>query len=129
MDVNVEAAELVCEDDPDEPNNDFLQSTALGQGVVDRDTQWICERRPVDDDTFNIVVPAGAARTISATYLFGDDGDLFLQLFNADEMSLLSTADIQRGNSKQCIVIPAADFARGIFRQGRAARDQSDPAR
>ena len=115
LEVTVEAAELVCEDDPDEPNNDFLESTALGQGVVDRDTQWICERRPVDDDTFNIVVPAGASRTITATYLFGDDGDLFLQLFNADEMSLLSTADIQRGNSKQCIVIPAANFARGFF--------------
>ena len=68
-----------------------------------------------DDDTFYFVIPAGAARTVSTTFLFGDDGDLFLQLFNADEMVLASTADIQRGNSKQCIIIPAANVARGFF--------------
>ncbi|MBV71360.1 MAG: hypothetical protein CMH52_08415 [Myxococcales bacterium] len=115
MNVTVEAAELVCQDDPDEPNNAFVGATELGNGLVDREDQWICERRPVDDDTFYFVVPAGAARTVSTTFLFGDDGDLFLQLFNADEMVLASTADIQRGNSKQCIIIPAANVARGFF--------------
>jgi hypothetical protein len=117
LDINVEAVEFVCADDPDEPNNSFQEATSLGNGLVDREEQWICNRRPADDDTFHIVVPAGAARTVATTFLFGDDGDLFMQLFDADEMLLagMSTANVQRGNSKQCMVIPASNVARGFY--------------
>jgi len=116
LEIGVEERVFVCADDPDEPNNSFEDSTELGNNLLDRETQWICERNPADEDTFHIVVPQGASRTIATRFLFGDDGDQFLQLFNADNMALLSTADIQRGNSKQCIVIPADNnFARGFF--------------
>ena len=115
LEVNIEETVLICPDDGDEPNNTFDEATSLGNGLVDRETQWICERRPADDDTFHMVVPAGASRSLAATFLFGDDGDLFLQLFDADGMALLSTADIQRGNSKQCIVIPSSNIARGFY--------------
>jgi hypothetical protein len=118
LEIGVEERVFLCVDDPDEPNGSFEESTELGNNLVDRElgSQWICERNPADEDTFHIVVPQGASRTIATSFLFGDDGDQFIQLFDADNMALLSTADIQRGNSKQCIVIPADNnIARGFF--------------
>ena len=123
VEVTVEERVFACMDDQYEPNATFADSIreSLGQGVYDSDNlpaaqrPWACFRQPSDIDTFHFVVPAGVSRTVATTFLYGDDGDVFLQLFDADEIAVLSTGDIQRGNSKQCMIIPAGNVRRSFY--------------
>jgi hypothetical protein len=106
---------FACVDDPDEPNERFADATELGNGSFERRTQWLCDRLPAEADTFSVIVPAGRQRTYAATFTYGDDGDLALEAFDSDEMMRVTTSDIPRGNSKQCLVIDAAPMERQFF--------------
>ena len=54
-------------------------------------------------------------RAIATSFVYGDDGDLYIEVFDNDEMLRATTADIARGNSKQCVVIEASDANRTFF--------------
>lgn len=115
LDLRVEERVFVCEDDPDEPNTAFADAALLGRNPVDRQSQWLCVRAPQDADTFLFTVPPGQARAVAASFVFGDDGDLYVEVFDADEMLRATTADVARGNSKQCVVIEPTDVNRTFF--------------
>lgn len=120
LDVRVAERVFVCEDDPDEPNTAFDDAVLLGRREADRAEQWLCVRAPADIDTFLLSVPAGESRVVAASYIFGDDGDLYLDVFDDDQMLRVTTADVNRGNSKQCVVIAASDVNRTYFVQVQA---------
>lgn len=115
LELDVQERVFVCEDDPDEPNTDFVQAELLGRNEVDREEQWLCVRAPQDVDTFLFTVPPGEARAVAASFVFGDDGDLYLEVFDDDEMLRATTSEIARGNSKQCVVIEPSDVNRTFF--------------
>lgn len=115
LELTVDERIFVCEDDPDEPNAAFDDAELLGRNEVDRQTQWLCVRAPQDWDTFLFTVPPGEARTVATSFVYGDDGDLYLEVFDSDEMLRATTADVARGNSKQCVVIEASDANRTFF--------------
>lgn len=117
LELTVTERVFVCEDDPTEPSERFDESVVLGQGEIDRQNQWLCVRAPADRDTFLITVPANQARAVAASFVFGDDGDLYIEAFDVDEMLRASTAVIERGNSKQCIEIAPAPINRVFFVQ------------
>ncbi len=105
-----------CSDDPDEPNARPANASYLGQGQINgRATQWICDRVPRDEDWFQVDVLAGTQRTILSTYVFGDDGDLYIEAYDADQMLAATTGEISRGPAKQCIVIDEAPTDRTFF--------------
>lgn len=103
--VEVDERDFVCEDDPDEDNDSRARSVPLPDGAFDRDAQWLCHRIPAEEDWFVLDVPAGEERIFAATFIYSDDGDLFIEAYDDDDMLLGSTLDIARGNSKQCVVI------------------------
>ncbi len=106
MTITIDERVFVCEDDPDEPNGAFADATELGADDVDgRDTQWICDRVPSEADIFAIEVPGNTARTIVAEFVYQDDGDLVIEMFDHQEMLVGTTSEIPRANSKQCIVV------------------------
>ena len=115
LELTVEARVFVCEDDPDEPNAAFDEAELLGRNAVDREAQWLCVRSPVDMDTFLFTVPPGESRVVAASFVFGDDGDLYLDVFDDDEMLRATTSEVARGNSKQCVVIEPSDVNRTFF--------------
>ena len=108
---------FICQDDPTEPSETFDEAVVLGQAEVDRQNQWLCVRAPADRDTYLVTVPANQSRAIAASFIFGDDGDLSLDVFDIDEMLRATTSIIERGNSKQCVVIEAAPINRVFFVQ------------
>ena len=111
LEVEVTPRAFICLDDPDEPNDSVMLATDLGAGVVDRNTQWLCDRVPAEADAFRFRVPGGQARTVAASFVYGDDGDLVLEVYNAAGALLATTVGIARELSKQCITLPpfAAD--------------------
>jgi len=115
FEVTVQERVFLCEDDPDEPNADFLDAAVLGRNELDREDQWLCVRAPQDADTFLFTVPPGAERVVANSFVFGDDGDLYMQIFDDEEMLVATTIDIARGNSKQCVVIAPSDQNRVFF--------------
>ncbi len=115
LELTVEERVFVCDDDPDEPNTDFGEAELLGRNEIDREEQWLCVRAPQDVDTFLFTVPPGEARAVAASFVFGDDGDLYVEVFDDDEMLRATTSEIARGNSKQCVVIEPSDVNRTFF--------------
>jgi len=117
LELNITERVFLCEDDGDEPNQGFENPTLLGAGgSIERERQWLCVRSPVDMDMFQIDVPAGRPRVIAASFIYGDDGDLAIEVYDNDGMLLAQTLDIVRGNPKQCVVIdPLEDRDRSFF--------------
>ena len=113
--LEIRARDFICEDDPNEPNESLLSATQLGRQVVDSEDQWLCLRRPADYDMYFVVVPEGEGRIVASSFLFGDDGDLYLHLYDPDGMLLGGTGNVPRGNSKQCLIIEPGDGLRGFF--------------
>lgn len=113
--ISAEARVFVCDDDPDEPNDELEDATPLGSRPLDRATQWLCDRQPIESDWFEIDVPANTVRTVAATFLFGDDGDLALEVYDLDGMRLATTASIPRNISKQCVIIDPFRGDRFLF--------------
>ncbi len=103
--LTVDARVFACVDDPDEPNDSFAGAIDLDREDVVREDQWLCDRVPPEVDVFSFVVRGGRTRTVASSFLFGDDGDLYIEIYDSDEMFLHSTAEVPRANSKQCIVI------------------------
>lgn len=115
--VEIDERVFVCEDDPDESNDAFDDAVDLGEALVERDSQWLCDRVPADVDTFRIDVAGNVTRTIAAQFLFGDDGDLALDVYDAEGMLVGTTSGVSRNNSKQCIVIEPFGGDRVIYFQ------------
>ncbi len=116
LNVTFDARQFMCVDDPDEPNGDWRQATELGQAQQNgRATQWVCDRAPRDEDWFQMDVPATATRTVLTTFLYGDDGDVFLEVYDSDMILRASTSEVSRGPAKQCIVIEEAPSLRTFF--------------
>lgn len=115
LEIEVAERAFVCEDDPDEPNDSEMLATDLGAGVVNRANQWICDRVPAEVDTFRFRVPGGLSRTVAATFVYGDDGDLVLEVLNGQGQVLATTAGIPRELSKQCITLPSFVADRSLF--------------
>ncbi len=113
--VTVTPRDFVCVDDPDEPNDTFAQATPLGDGLLERQAQWLCDRVPAEVDVFSFSVPAETSRVIAATFLFGDHGDLHLEVWDSQEQRLVSTASVFRVNPKQCVSFTAEAEARDYF--------------
>lgn len=117
---------FVCEP-PADDSRDFDTAVPLGAGPNDVPGEFLCDQVPRDEDFFQIEVPAGATRTIAATFVYGDDGDLYLSLYDDDRMAVIidpeanreaTTREVARGNSKQCIIIePVADGDRVFYIQ------------
>jgi len=103
--IDIEPRVFVCEDDPDEPNDHRDQSVLLPLGELERETQWICDRIPSEEDWFALDVQANEERIFAATFTAGDDGDLYIEAYDDDDMLIASTIDIDRINSKQCMVV------------------------
>jgi hypothetical protein len=110
-DVSIGVTErvFVCDDDDDEANDVLGDATQLGGGELVRDSQWLCDRVPSESDWFEIQVPPGTARTLVTTFVFGDDGDLFLELYDANGDLEATTNNVARVNSKQCLRIRTGD--------------------
>jgi hypothetical protein len=116
LSITFEPREFMCSDDPDEPNNDSAAAEYLGVGQVNgRGTQWICDRAPRDEDWFQIDVPAGLLRTVLTSFTYGDDGDLFIEVYDADMLLQATTSEISRGVAKQCIVVEESVDPRTFF--------------
>lgn len=115
LEIEVEARVFLCEDDPDEPNDATMTATDLGAGVVDRATQWLCDRVPAEADVFRFRVPGGQGRTVAAEFLYGDDGDLALEIVDNAGNRLATTAAVNREISKQCVRIPSFVADRTLF--------------
>lgn len=113
--ITTTARDFVCVDDPNEPNDLIGEATLLGRGVVDRDNQWLCDRVPAEADVFGIDVPGGQGRTVATTFFFGDDGDLVIDVLDADGALVASTAGVPREQSKQCIRVPPYVADRRLF--------------
>ena len=114
--IAFEPREFMCNDDPDEPNGTSGDATYLGVGQVNgRATQWVCDRAPRDEDWFQMDVAPGLIRTVLSTFTYGDDGDLFLEVYDADQMLQATTIEISRGVAKQCVVIEEAASPRTFF--------------
>ena len=105
MSVRVVERVFVCEDDDDEANDSIDDATPIGGDPLVRDTQWLCDRVPAESDYFEFSVPPNTERTVVSTFVFGDDGDLFLEVYNAQGALRASTNLIARVNSKQCVRI------------------------
>ena len=105
LNVQINERVFVCQDDNDEANDSIDDATPLGGGTLVRDTQWLCDRVPAESDYFEISVPPNTERTIVTTFVFGDDGDLFLELYNDQRVLRATTNLVARVNSKQCIRI------------------------
>ncbi len=115
--VAVEERAFVCRDDPDEPNESLDDAIDLDDALVERETQWICDRVPQEVDTFQFFVEGNATRTVAAQFLFGDDGDLSLDVYDAGGELLVTTAIVPRNNSKQCVVVEPFGGDRELFVQ------------
>ncbi len=109
MEVRIIERAFVCEDDDDEDNESIEDATPIGGDPIVRNGQWLCDRVPAESDYFELSVPPNTARTVVTTFTFGDDGDLFLELYNAQGALRASTNLIARVNSKQCIRIRSGD--------------------
>ena len=105
--IRVTDRAFICEDDDDEPNETLEDAVDIGDGVLRREAQWICDRVPSEVDTFVLQVGGGVTRSVAATFLFGDDGDLALDVYNEDGELVVTTAIVPRNNSKQCVHIPS----------------------
>ncbi|MCA9540059.1 MAG: PPC domain-containing protein, partial [Myxococcales bacterium] len=114
LELTIDERVFVCEDDPDEPNDDFADAVLVGQ-QVDRETQWLCVRAPNDADIFQLLVPAGQSIVAATSFVFGDDGDLYLEAYDDAEMLRATTAEVARGNSKQCIIFDPVDRNRLFY--------------
>ncbi len=117
MQVEVLPAEFLCDPPAGDPTG-FDDAEILGSAPRIIDDEYVCDRDPRDEDFFQIEIPAGAVRAVAATFLYGDDGDLYLAAFDSDRMLLpdahspgqfASTAEITRGPSKQCIVFEGGE--------------------
>ncbi len=109
--VDVNERVFVCEDDPDEGdegNDRRGDAVALPDGEFDREAQWLCHRIPAEEDWFVLDVPANQERILVTSFVFGDDGDLFIEAYGDDDMLLASTINVGRNISKQCMVIAPA---------------------
>ena len=116
MNVLVEEEVFECNPDEDEPNEDVADATNLGSGIVNgRATQWICEGQPRDEDFFRIEVDANDTRSIVVPFLYGDDGDLYLEIYDSDQMLRGATFAVSRGNSKQCVIVEPTNRDRVFF--------------
>lgn len=116
LDVRFEPREFMCSDDPDEPNGEPEAATYLGVGQINgRGTQWVCDRAPRDEDWFQLDVPAGTLRTLLSAFTYGDDGDLFIEVYDADLMLQATTSEVSRGVAKQCIVVEESVDPRTFF--------------
>lgn len=113
--VGVERRVFVCEDDPLEPNDTVDGATVLGGEPTRIDTGWLCDRVPAEADTFSFQVAANLSRTVAATFLFGDDGDLAIEILGADGTFLGTTAFLGRASSKQCIIIEPFGIDRTFY--------------
>jgi hypothetical protein len=114
IEVDVDARVFICEDDADEDNDALGRATELGNATMAREDQWICDRVPVESDWFEVDVPADTGRAVAASFRFGDDGDLFLEAYDGEGELLVSTIEIPRLNSKQCIRVEPGP-ARTLF--------------
>lgn len=117
LELAVTERQFICPDDPTEPAETLDDAVVLGGDVLQRDDQWLCVRAPADRDTFLVTVPPNQRRAIAASYVFGDDGDLYLDLYDVDGMLRATTADIERGSSKQCVHIEPDPSNRVFFVQ------------
>ncbi len=117
LSLSFEPRVFVCEDDPDEPNDVQLDATRLGAQPVVREegSQWMCERIPSESDWFIVDVPANANRLFATRFLYGDDGDAYLEAYDDNGMLLATTLDISRNISKQCLWVERSDQARTLW--------------
>jgi hypothetical protein len=116
LSVDVRPREFQCVPDPDEPNASGADATYLGEGQINgRGTQWLCDAAPRDEDWFQVDIPRGVTRSVLTTFVYGDDGDLYFDVLDDDQMLRASTSEIPRSNSKQCAIIDAADADRTFF--------------
>jgi len=116
LNIDVRPRAFLCVADPDEPNLGVADATYLGEAQLNgRASQWLCDAAPRDEDWFMIDVPAGVSRTLLTTFVYGDDGDLYFDLFDIDQMLLASTSEVPRSNPKQCAVIEASPEPRTFF--------------
>jgi hypothetical protein len=77
--------------------------------------QWLCVRNPKDVDVYRFVVREGVARAVGITYLAGDDGQAYLDVYSDQEQNVpaASTKIGFRDISKQCIIIPPVENGNG----------------
>lgn len=113
--IAVEPREFACGDDPDEPNDAIGDATLLGRNPLVRANQWLCDRVPSEADVFRIDVPGGQGRTVVSSFVFGDDGDLVLDMLDEDGTVLASTLGVPREQAKQCIRVPSHVVDRRLY--------------
>ncbi|MCA9543597.1 MAG: hypothetical protein KC613_04375 [Myxococcales bacterium] len=113
--VNVNERQFICQDDATEPNDAFGDAVDLGDRALQRGDLYLCDRVPAEADTFQLTVPSRRTRTIASTFLYGDDGDLAIEVFDSDQMLVGTTSLVERGNSKQCVVIEPAEGPDRVF--------------
>jgi hypothetical protein len=113
--VGIEERVYLCEDEADEPNEHIDEAVNLGRGVVERAEQWICLRSPEDVDTFFFTIPRDQSRVVASTFLVGDDGDLYLEIYDQNDMLVAETSNVARVYSKQCVSFPATEAIRAYY--------------
>jgi len=113
--VGIEERVYLCEDEADEPNEHIDEAVNLGRGAVNRSEQWICLRSPEDVDTFFFTIPRGEARVVASTFLVGDDGDLYLEIYDQNDMLVAETSNVARVYSKQCVSFPETQAIRAYY--------------
>ena len=108
LEVQVNPRVFICEE-PAVANDTRETAVDLGNGpaVQASGVDWLCDRVPATSDWYTLRVPAGDTRAFAASFLFGDDGDLVIEAYDFQGNQVASTADIQRQNSKQCLIVDA----------------------
>ncbi len=116
LEVIVTPRIFACED-PARGNDLQNQAIDLGDAptVQAEGQHWLCDRVPPQSDWYSIEVAAGTTRTFGATFLFGDDGDLVVEAYNAAGDLLATTAEVARANSKQCLIVEPHIGDREVF--------------
>ena len=84
-------------------------------GTITNNGQWLCDRNPADVDMFRLQVREGVSRVVGITFLYQDDGDAHIEVFSDGnrDVAAAQTKTFARGNSKQCIIIPAVEDGNG----------------